>query len=65
MFKNLIKMGEMDIYGRTAEQIRRDKIMTEKIKDFLKEKHCDSLENLGKMFEFEFDKKGERITKSL
>lgn len=56
-------MEEVDIYGRTAEQIRRDKIMTEKIKDFLKEKHCDSLENLGKMFEF--DKKGERITKSL
>lgn len=53
-------MGEMDIYGGTAEQIRRDKIMTEKIKDFLNEKHCDSLENLEEVLELELYKKGER-----
>lgn len=53
-------MEVKDEYGRTAEQIERDRIMTEKIKDFLKEKHCDSLENLGEMFELEFCKKAKQ-----
>ena len=46
-------MEVKDEYGRTAEQIERDEILTQEIKDWLKERGMDTWESLERVLKNE------------
>ena len=49
IFKIKTNMEVKDKYGRTAEQIERDEILTQEIKDWLKERGMDTWESLERV----------------